>query len=40
MKKGYLIKYAELALKGNNRWMFENALIKHIEDALKPFGVF
>lgn len=40
MKKGYLIKYGELALKGNNRWMFENALIKHIEDALKPFGVF
>lgn len=40
MKKGYLIKYGELAIKGKNRWFFENALIKHLEDALKPFGVF
>lgn len=40
MKQGYLIKYGELAIKGKNRYIFENALVKHIEDALKPFGVF
>lgn len=40
MKKGYLIRYGELALKGKNRYMFENALVKHIKDAIKPFGDF
>lgn len=40
MKRGYLIKYGELALKGNNRYLFENKLVKHIKDALKPFGGF
>lgn len=40
MKQGYLIKYGELALKGKNRYMFEDMLIKHIKDALKPFGGF
>lgn len=40
MKQGFLIKYGELALKGNNRYIFENALVKHIRDAIKPFGKF
>lgn len=40
MKQGYLIRYGELALKGKNRYMFENALVKHIEDAIRPFGEF
>lgn len=40
MKRGYLIKYGELALKGKNRYMFENQLVKHIKDAIKPFGEF
>lgn len=40
MKKGFLIKYGELALKGGNRYIFENKLIKHIKDALQPFGDF
>lgn len=40
MKKGYLIRYGELALKGKNRYLFENALVKHIRDAIKPFGEF
>jgi thiamine biosynthesis protein ThiI len=40
MKQGYLIKYGELALKGKNRYIFENALVKHIRDAIKPFGEF
>jgi len=40
MKQGYLIKYGELALKGKNRYMFEDMLVKHIKDALKPFGGF
>ncbi len=40
MKQGYLIKYGELALKGKNRYLFENQLVKHIIDAIKPFGKF
>lgn len=40
MKQGYLIKYGELALKGKNRYMFENALVKHLKDAVSPFGNF
>jgi len=40
MKKGYLIRYGELALKGKNRYIFENKLIQHIKDAIKPMGIF
>lgn len=40
MKKGYLIRYGELALKGKNRYIFENKLIQHIKDAIKPLGIF
>ncbi len=40
MKKGLLIKYGELALKGNNRYLFENKLVKHIKSALSGIGRF
>lgn len=32
--KSFLIKYAEIAIKGKNRYLFENALIKQIKIAL------
>lgn len=32
-----LIKYGELALKGDNRSFFENKLIKNIKHALSDF---
>ena len=35
MKKGILIKYGEIVLKGNNRAQFENVLIKDIHIALR-----
>ncbi len=35
MKKGILIKYGEIVLKGNNRAQFENRLIKDIKVGLK-----
>lgn len=38
MKKGILIKYGEIVLKGNNRAQFENVLIKDIHIALKGMG--
>ena len=31
----FLIKYAEIALKGKNRYMFEDALVAQIRHALK-----
>ena len=31
----FLIKYAEIALKGKNRYLFEDALVKQIRIALK-----
>lgn len=33
--KSFLIKYAEIGTKGKNRFMFEDALMKHIRHALK-----
>ena len=33
--QSFLIKYAEIALKGNNRYMFEDALVQRIRHALK-----
>lgn len=33
--KAFLIKYAEIAIKGKNRHLFENALVKQIRYALK-----
>ncbi len=38
MFKAFLIKYAEIGLKGNNRYIFENALRDRIKEALNPFG--
>jgi len=40
MFKAFLIKYAEIGLKGNNRYLFENALCDRIKDILRPLGEF
>ena len=40
MFKAFLIKYAEIGLKGNNRYIFENALRDRIAEVLKPLGVY
>jgi thiamine biosynthesis protein ThiI len=40
MFKAFLIKYAEIGLKGNNRFIFENALRDRIKDALHSLGEF
>ncbi len=34
MFRTFLIKYGEIAIKGNNRYLFENALVKQIRYAL------
>ncbi len=38
MGKGILVKYGEIAIKGNNRALFENALIKNIKHTLRDLG--
>jgi len=40
MFKAFLIKYAEIGLKGNNRFLFENALRDRVGEALAPCGEF
>ena len=35
MYKAFLIKYAEIAIKGKNRYLFEDALVHNIEYQLK-----
>lgn len=35
MYKSFLIKYAEIAIKGKNRYLFEDALVSRISRALK-----
>ncbi|NLO08573.1 MAG: tRNA 4-thiouridine(8) synthase ThiI [Clostridiales bacterium] len=40
MFKAFLIKYAEIGLKGNNRYIFENALRDRIAGVLKPLGTY
>ena len=35
MYKSFLIKYAEIAIKGKNRYLFEDALVSRINGALK-----
>lgn len=35
MYQSFLIKYAEIAIKGKNRHLFEDALVSHINHALK-----
>ncbi len=39
-KKAFLVKYGEIALKGKNRYIFENILADHIRRTLKPCGDF
>ena len=34
--QSFLIKYAEIGIKGKNRYLFEDALVKQIRFALKP----
>ena len=34
MYKSFLIKYAEIAIKGKNRYLFEDALVRQINNAL------
>lgn len=36
----FLIKYGEIAIKGKNRYVFEDALMKQIRFAVKPVGEF
>ncbi len=40
MKNVFLIKYGELAIKGKNRYIFENRLLHTIDKTLKPLGEF
>ena len=35
MYKSFLIKYAEIAIKGKNRYLFEDALVSQINLSLK-----
>ena len=35
MFKAFLIKYAEIGVKGKNRYLFEDALVRQIRYALK-----
>ena len=35
MTQSLLIKYAEIGIKGKNRYLFENALVKQAKIALK-----
>lgn len=37
--RAFLIKYAEIALKGKNRYMFEDALVRQIKFAIRDAGV-
>jgi len=38
MFKAFLIKYAEIGVKGKNRYLFEDALVQQIKYALKKCG--
>ncbi|ONI43596.1 tRNA 4-thiouridine(8) synthase ThiI [Candidatus Epulonipiscioides gigas] len=40
MKNVFLIKYGELAIKGKNRYMFENRLLDTVRKNLKSLGEF
>ena len=35
----FLIKYAEIGIKGKNRYLFEDALVKHIRLAMERVAV-
>ena len=38
MFRSFLIKYGEIGVKGKNRYMFEDALMKQIKYALEKCG--
>ena len=38
--KTFLIKYAEIGVKGKNRYLFEDALVRRIEEVLRGGGDF
>lgn len=38
MKELIMLKYGEIILKGQNRYRFEDVLIKNVKTALRPFG--
>ncbi|HHX61156.1 MAG TPA: tRNA 4-thiouridine(8) synthase ThiI [Epulopiscium sp.] len=40
MKNIYLIKYGEIAIKGKNRYLFENSLVDTIKKNLRELGEF
>jgi thiamine biosynthesis protein ThiI len=40
MYKAFLIKYAEIGIKGKNRYLFENALRDQIKNNLKDLGEY
>ena len=40
MTNVFLVKYGELAIKGKNRYIFENRLVATIRRNLKPLGKF
>ncbi|EQF56390.1 putative tRNA sulfurtransferase domain protein [Clostridioides difficile CD181] len=35
-----IVKYGEIGVKGKNRYIFENRLIRNIRNMLKPIGRF
>ena len=35
-----IVKYGEIGVKGKNRYLFENKLIKNTKNMLKPIGDF
>jgi len=40
MKKVFLVKYGEIAIKGKNRYLFENKLVAIIKTSLNELGYF
>lgn len=40
MYNAIIAKYGEIGIKGKNRYIFENKLIKNIKNILKPLGKF
>jgi len=40
INKAFLLKYGEIAIKGKNRYIFENVLIERIRASIKPLGEF
>ncbi len=40
MYKAFLIKYAEIGIKGKNRYIFENALRDQIKNSIKDLGEY